>query len=247
MKTIRKNIFRVLLAIIVLQIFLGSIDGRSINVELLNGEYANLTLESNGLIAPNLSIAENVPFSGPLITKFTNPLWSGYMSATHISAPLESNVNSVNGSWTVQTAPSCFTLERSVQWIGIGAIRNLNDNTLIQIGTSSACFGVSFYQAFYQIGPLNNSIIITNMTIEQGDQVHADIYQINSTNWMISIFDANAPVGANRFSKSIAYNSSKYAADFIDERACFLCGTIFQTISGLPILDLHNLDRISHT
>ena len=119
--------------------------------------------------------------------------WFGYNQGTLEQGGKQ--FNSIAGDWTVPTATQhAAGDESSSDWIGIGggcvdAGCTVGDNTLIQTGTEQdVSSGSASYGAWWELIP-GPSIAITNMTVQPGDHMHADISEVvaGANLWKITL------------------------------------------------------------
>ena len=148
--------------------------------------------------------------------------WFGYNEG-----PLEQGgklFHSITGDWTVPTATqhTAGQSAASSTWIGIGggcldAGCTATDPTLIQTGTEQdvAADGTPSYSAWWEIVPAP-SLTFSNMTVQPGDHMHADIHEVvaNSNVWSITLTDVTRGETA---SQTVPYPSTHGTAEWISE------------------------------
>src|SRR6478752_8290923 len=139
--------------------------------------------------APELSHRLIMPFSA---NKSQN--WSGYNQGSQALGGVL--FHEVAGDWTVPTPSQhrAGEAEYSSDWVGIGggcvdAGCTVGDNTLIQTGTEQdVSSGSASYGAWWELIP-GPSIAITNLTVQPGDHMHADISEVvaGANLWKITL------------------------------------------------------------
>ena len=146
--------------------------------------------------------------------------WFGYNQGTLEQGGKQ--FNSIAGDWTVPTATQHASGdEASSDWIGIGggcidAGCTVGDNTLIQTGTEQdVSSGTGSYGAWWEIIP-GPSIVISDMTVQPGDHMHADISEVvaGANVWTITL--QNVTRGQS-FTTTVPYASTHATAEWIEE------------------------------
>jgi hypothetical protein len=146
--------------------------------------------------------------------------WFGYNQGTLEQGGKQ--FNSIAGDWTVPTATQHASGdESSSDWIGIGggcidAGCTVGDNTLIQTGTEQdVSSGSASYGAWWELIP-GPSIAITNMTIQPGDHMHADISEVvaGANVWKITLQNVTR---GQTFTTTVPYSSTHATAEWIEE------------------------------
>lgn len=132
--------------------------------------------------------------------------WSGYaLSGT------TGQYNSISGNWTVPTVAPSKGSSYSSSWIGIDGF---NNSDLIQTGTEQDYYsGASHYDAWWEILPAAETVI-TNMTVQPGDQMSANIVNDGNGNWTITIDDKTR---GETFTTTQAYSGPAESAEWIQE------------------------------
>jgi len=158
-------------------------------------------------------INANDIFGGTVGTYYSSG-WSGYV------IPTNRLVGDVFGSWKVQNV-SIFVTGSSSQWIGVGGISSLGDNTLIQVGTESdAPNDNTNYYAWIELVPHSEQELPNS--IAPGDIINAvvmfDGNYVNGTQkWFVFINDTSKRWTDFGY---FPYNSLQISADFITEDPC---------------------------
>jgi Peptidase A4 family len=130
--------------------------------------------------------------------------WSGY-------AISGSKLNSITGSWTIQSVAPSKTSTYSSQWIGIDGFSN---SSLIQTGTESDfANGRASYRAWWEILPAAETVI-SSITVLPGDHVSASISQTSGGLWVISITDDTT---GQSFSTMQTYSGPQTSGEWIEE------------------------------
>lgn len=146
--------------------------------------------------------------------------WFGYDQGTLEQGGKQ--FNSIAGDWTVPTATQHASGdESSSDWIGIGggcidAGCTVGDNTLIQTGTEQdVSSGSGSYGAWWEIIP-GPSIAISNMTVQPGDHMHADISEVvaGANLWKITLQNVTR---GQTFTTTVPYASTHATAEWIEE------------------------------
>jgi hypothetical protein len=139
--------------------------------------------------------------------------WAGY------AVTPGSGVTAVDSTFTVPTAgtvPPGF----SATWAGIGGY---STSDLIQAGVSeqslpsNSVLGDQYY-AWYEILPASETQITgcvgdTNCTVNPGDSITVDIYNVSGNTWSVNLSDA----GHWTYSNDLTYASSESSAEWIQE------------------------------
>jgi hypothetical protein len=139
--------------------------------------------------------------------------WAGY------AVTPGSGVTAVDSTFTVPTAgtvPPGF----SATWAGIGGY---STSDLIQAGVSeqslpsNSVLGDQYY-AWYEILPASETQITgcvgdTNCTVNPGDSITVDIYNVSGNTWSVNLSDA----GHWTYSIDLTYASSESSAEWIQE------------------------------
>lgn len=163
--------------------------------------------------------AGTVPASS---TQRASDNWAGYVVSSNFSNS-QPVFWEVDGSWVVQTVTPQFSGQtyESSQWIGIGGWFN---GAMIQTGTESNANGNggTSYYAWYEMIPTatqagnSTSVIISKMTIHQGDIIDASIYEAGSSSeWTIFIYDTTT---GQYYQNNFGYSPDMRSAEWIDER-----------------------------
>ena len=117
----------------------------------------------------------------------TDTRWSGYEKTGS-----DFSFTDITGTWTVPTA-TCSSGDNkySSAWVGIDDGNDSNSD-LIQTGTTSACVSANnpnaTYGAWYELFANQNETEISN-TVHAGDSMFAEVKQVSSGNWTITIKD----------------------------------------------------------
>jgi hypothetical protein len=168
--------------------------------------------------------------------------WFGYNQGA--LEPGKGLFSSITGNWTVPTASQHTSGqdESSSDWIGIGGgcmdtSCTTTDSTLIQTGTEQdvSANGTASYSAWYELIPAPS--INISMTVQPGDQMHADITQTVPGVWTITLQDLTR--GEN-FSTTVPYTSTEGSAEWIEETPLLL-----GTNAGFAALP--NLSKVAFT
>jgi len=140
--------------------------------------------------------------------------WAGYGVASDFANP-QPIVVGVNSSWVVPAVSISAQNTYSAAWIGIGGQLN-SDSTLIQVGTEQDCIGgVPTYSIWYETLPGPSFTLTKN--VAPGDKITASIKLVKAAadEWSIEITDLTT---AQNFEKNVAYQSSRFSAEWIVER-----------------------------
>ncbi len=155
--------------------------------------------------------------------------------------------NSISAYWTVPTATqhTKSQAEASSDWIGIGggcvdAGCSVTDQTLIQTGTEQdvSATGQASYSAWWEIIPAP-SFPISNMTVNPGDRMYADIAEVvpDANLWTITLKDTTRN---ETYSTTVPYPSTHLSAEWIEETPLEL--TTSPGLAALPNLTDPNFD-----
>src|SRR3954469_20549281 len=162
---------------------------------------------------------------GPRANANSSNNWFGYNQGTLEQGGKQ--FNSIAGEWAGPAAPRHGSGARgsgdesSSDWIGIGggcidAGCTVGDNTLIQTGTEQdVSSGSASYGAWWELIP-GPSIAITNMTIQPGDHMHADISEVvaGANVWKITLQNVTR---GQTFTTTVPYSSTHATAEWIEE------------------------------
>lgn len=180
-----------------------------------------------------LSPVPHEPSSFAIRNSHTKPIyswnWAGEIVTSDIKHP-KPQVSSIEGSWRVPYVRSGCGATSAVQdvmlqWIGIGfggyfKESNVNDQTLIQVGTDTQAKGnARRYNAWYEVLPMQpNKQLIAHFKIMPGDTVYAKIYLSDPKRSDWTIYLKNMSENEAPFSNTIHFNSSKLSGEWIVER-----------------------------
>ena len=130
--------------------------------------------------------------------------WSGY-------AITGGPYTSITGSWNVAGVSRSLRATYSSTWIGIDGF---NDSNLIQTGTEADYYnGSAHYNAWWEILPAAETPIST-ISVSPGDVMTANIHQMSSSTWTITITD----ISKNQsFSTTQTYKGQLASAEWIEE------------------------------
>jgi len=132
--------------------------------------------------------------------------WSGYALSGNAG-----QYNSITGVWTVPTVQATKGSSYSSNWIGIDGF---NNSDLIQTGTEQDYYsGSGHYDAWWEILPASETVI-TNMTVNPGDVMNADIQNDGNGDWTITIKDVTE---GETFTTTQAYSGPAESAEWIEE------------------------------
>jgi hypothetical protein len=151
--------------------------------------------------------------AAPATYAYTSTNWSGYLASG-------GNYTSVTGAWAVpRVSGNGASTSADATWIGIGGVTS---DDLIQVGTTDivSARGQVSSTAFYELLPAAETPV-PGMTIGSGDSMSANIHQLSSTKWQISIDDLTR--GEN-FSITVTYTSSLSTAEWIQEDPSYASG-----------------------
>lgn len=155
-------------------------------------------------VASHPRVAANVPGGQATTAGWASSNWSGY-------AVTGGSFTSITGKWTVSAVSASNRQTFSSAWIGIDGF---NDSSLIQTGTEADYYnGAAHYDAWWEILPAAETVI-TTMTVQPGDAMSADIHQLSSGSWSITISDAR---GNQSFNTTESYSGHLSSAEWIEE------------------------------
>ncbi len=150
------------------------------------------------------------PSSQNTTTGYTSTNWSGYLATN-------GTFTAVFGSWNATRATGNGTsISADSTWIGIGGVTS---GDLIQVGTQNiiAANGQVSTSAFYELLP-DYAQVIPSITVSQGDNMTASIYQLSVGQWTIVITDTT---NGQSYTINVAYASSLSSAEWIEEDPSF--------------------------
>ncbi|HSW80603.1 MAG TPA: G1 family glutamic endopeptidase [Candidatus Saccharimonadales bacterium] len=135
----------------------------------------------------------------------TTSNWAGYISSG-------GTYTGISGSWKVPSvSASSETFAADAAWIGIGGE---SSNDLIQVGTQNIVEnGQVAAGSFYEQLP-DSSITIPGVSVSAGDSITASVREVSDGEWTIYIKDIT---NGQSFSNTVAYDSSKSSAEWIQE------------------------------
>lgn len=139
-------------------------------------------------------------------TSYTSSNWAGYLAA-------RGQYSAISADWTVPTVSgNGSSMSADATWIGIGGVTT---SDLIQVGTDDtvSSSGTVNIGAFYELLP-NASININSLNVSAGDQMSAQINEVSSNNWTITIKDLTKN---QTFSINVSYASTLSSAEWIEE------------------------------
>src|SRR6266404_2385283 len=142
--------------------------------------------------------------------------WAGYVTATDLTLRLKHSVTDVQGSWRVPTVAAAGTQETaSAIWVGIDGS---SDRTVEQIGTEQDWnMGAPVYYAWFEMYPARG-FILTEVPIEPGDQISAEVQFIPKNQFVLSITNLTQGVG---FSITKKRSAKRTSAEWIVEAPFF--------------------------
>jgi hypothetical protein len=123
------------------------------------------------------------------------------------------NFSAISGSWQVPSPTGNSTnTSADSSWIGIGGVTT---SDLIQIGTVNtvSASGQVSSSGFYELLP-GASITVPGLSISAGDQMTANIDEVSSGQWVMTITDTTS---GQSFVKDVSYSSSNSSAEWIEE------------------------------
>lgn len=155
-------------------------------------------------VASHPRIGAKLPSGGSSTAGWASSNWSGY-------AVTGGPYTSITGSWNVAPVSRSLHATYSSTWIGIDGF---NDSNLIQTGTEADYYnGATHYDAWWEILPAAETVIPT-ISVQPGDQMSADIHQLPSGQWSISLSDSR---GNQSFSITKSYKGQLTSAEWIEE------------------------------
>ena len=135
-----------------------------------------------------LSLAAGVKPSA--VTPVTSGNWSGYVAETKLIKPASNVVTDVSGTWVV---PAITTTSTAASSCMVG-IDGWSTNSVEEIGTAQGMYlgqtAIS-YSAWYEMWTPSTShwSTITAMTVNPGDQMHAEVKYLGSNKFKLTIKD----------------------------------------------------------
>lgn len=143
--------------------------------------------------------------------------WSGYAALGRFTG--------VYGTWTTPTViPGVEPIASDATWVGIGGVVS---SDLIQAGTQALVEdGTVTYRAWYELLP--DPMTYVPLRVRPGDSVEVSVTESTPDRWEIVI--SNTTTGKS-YKKTVAYESSKSSAEWIEERPSLASGGL------LPLAD----------
>ncbi len=133
--------------------------------------------------------------------------WSGYVAGGNGS---QDNYTSVTGSWVVPNVPASSANSADATWVGIGGVQSRD---LVQAGTQALVQdGVVTYSAWIETLPGFSKTV--PLAVQSGDSVTASVTQEAPGSWLVTINDNTR---GTSYSKTVAYNSSRSSAEWVEE------------------------------
>ncbi len=165
-------------------------------------------------------VPSTTPTPGPTSTPappptyaYTSSNWSGYLASA-------GTFTGVSGGWSVpQVSGNGHSTSADATWVGIGGVTS---SDLIQVGTqdSVSSRGQVSSEAFYEMLPAV-STPVPGMTVTPGDVMSANITQVSSGQWKISITDVTQ---SESYNITVSYSSSLSTAEWIEEDPSYAAG-----------------------
>lgn len=141
--------------------------------------------------------------------------WSGYVG-------LSGDFTNISGSWTIPKVSGNSTqTSGDAAWIGIGGATT---NDLIQVGTEDTVSpsGTVSTLAFYELLP-SAALEIRSLNINSGDSMTANITEISTGQWKISITDNTT---SQNYTTTVNYSSSYSSSEWIEEDPEYTTGAL---------------------
>ena len=159
-------------------------------------------------VASHPRVGARLPAGSATTAGWASSNWSGY-------AITGGPYTSITGSWTVAPVAASNKQTFSSTWIGIDGFNNSN---LIQTGTEADYYGgAAHYDAWWEILPASETVI-PSMSVQPGDVMSADIHELPSGSWSITITDARPGRPTNQtFSTTQTYTGPLSSAEWIEE------------------------------
>lgn len=155
-------------------------------------------------IASHPRIGAKLPSGSTSNAGWASSNWSGYALSSGL-------YTSITGSWTVTAVSPSTKATYSSTWIGIDGF---TDSNLIQTGTEADYYnGSAHYNAWWEILPAAETRI-SSISVQPGDVMSADIHQVSSGSWSITIADAR---GNQSFNIIQSYSGQLSSAEWIEE------------------------------
>ena len=155
-------------------------------------------------VASHPRIGAKLPGGGSSNAGWASSNWSGY-------AVTGGPYTSITGSWKVTAVSASSRQTYSSTWIGIDGF---NDSNLIQTGTEADYYnGSAHYNAWWEILPAAETPI-ASIAVQPGDSMSANIHQLSSGQWSITITDVTKN---QSFGTTQSYKGQLTSAEWIQE------------------------------
>lgn len=161
-------------------------------------------VEARGV--PAIQSHPRIPAAPVTSAGWTSANWSGY-------ALTNGPYTAITGTWKVPSVSRKGSFTFSATWIGIDGFKPGDDN-LIQTGTESDYYnGSAHYDAWIEVLPAQTSEQMV-MSVNPGDTMTADIHQLSTGSWSMTITDTSTPA---TFHTTVNYNAPLSSAEWIVE------------------------------
>lgn len=133
--------------------------------------------------------------------------WSGYVAGGTRSGD---SYTSVTGSWVVPKVGGTDRNSADATWVGIGGV---SSRDLIQAGTQALVQGGTVaYSAWIETLPGFSKGV--PLEVQSGDSITTTLTEETPGTWSVTIVDHTR---GTSYSQSVAYNSSRSSADWVEE------------------------------